>query len=291
MRLRRTNQKGANGMFLGFLGKMFSGSQSSGDYPQLLFDEFIRTKNVNSLCKVMDEYKQQYQLSDEELLKENKKAVHKIGTYLKSKKDILDTELEAYRSFVLGLAITNEEKQHLLKMAFNKPTPPVPSQKTIATPIPNPKSPAPSKKVVAAPIPGPNQVSLPIVLKNGEQVQYRAKAIYLKKTKKTVGVNFAGPVVSFRICKGVRYRLGSMSVQRQTLENYDRSDQGIFYITNKRIGYFGQKQFSFDLKKLVSIQNGDAGLLIYKDGRENPFMIALDNYDAPCEIISNLLNQ
>ncbi len=279
-------------MFLGFLGKMFSDSQSSGDYPQLLFDEFIRTKNANALCKVMDEYKQQHQLSDDELLKENKKAVHKMGTYLKSKDDLLDTELEAYRSFVLGLAITDEEKQHLLKMAFNKkPKIPALPQKAIASPIPNPKTPAPSKKVVAAPIPGPNRVSLPIVLKNGEQVQYRAKAIYLKKTKKTVGVNFAGPVASIRICKGVRYRIGSMSVQRQTIENYDRSDQGIFYITNKRIGYFGQKQFSFDLKKLVSIQNGDAGLLIYKEGRENPFMIALDNYDAPCEIISNLLNQ
>lgn len=279
-------------MFLGFLGKMFSGSQSSGDYPQLLFDEFIRTKNASALYKIMDDFKQQHQLSDNELLKENKKAVHKIGTYLKAKENLSDTELEAYRLFVLGLAITDVEKQYLLNMAINKKTTaPVPSQKPITPPIPNAKPHSPSPKTIVAPIPGPNRVSLPIVLKNGEQVQYRAKAIYLKKTKKTVGVNFAGPVASIRICKGVRYRIGSMSIQRQTIENYDRSDQGIFYITNKRIGYFGQKQFSFDLNKLVSIQNGDAGLLIYKDGRENPFMIALDNYDAPCEIISNLLNQ
>lgn len=135
------------------------------------------------------------------------------------------------------------------------------------------------------------KMPLSIVYKNGEKLYFLGNAINVKKRKKTVGVNFAGPVASIRICKGVRYRIGSMNVQRQTVENYDNSDQGMFYITNMRIGYLGKTQFSFNLNKLVSLQNGEAGLLLYKEGRQNPFMIALDDYDVPCTILSALLNQ
>lgn len=136
-----------------------------------------------------------------------------------------------------------------------------------------------------------SKMPLSIVYKNGEKLFFLHEAINVKKKKKTVGVNFAGPVASIRICKGVKYRIGSINVQRQTIENYDDSDRGMFYITNMRIGYLGKTQFSFNLNKLVSIQNGEAGLLLYKEGRQNPFMIALDDYDVPCTILSALLNQ
>ncbi len=259
-------------MFLGVLGKIFSNTQASEKYSQFLFDEFIKSKNARAVLKIATEYEKNNKLSAAEIQDGKEKTVQKMASYLQSKDNITEKELAAYKFFVGCLSISDNERQQFLKICTDK----------LSTSISNNRS---------FPVAGPNKVSLPIMLKNGEQIQYRAKAIYLKKTKKTVGVNFAGPVASIRICKGVKYRIGSMNIQRKTVEGYDKSDEGIFYITNYRIGFLGQKQFSFDLKKLVSIQNGEAGILLYKQGRENPFMIALDNYDAPCEILSNLLNQ
>lgn len=82
-----------------------------------------------------------------------------------------------------------------------------------------------------------------------------------------------------------------MQVSRQVEEFWDYEDKGIFWVTNQRIGYIGNtKSFSFPLDKLLSLNTGDGGLNIFKNGRTNPFVIYLDDYELPCAVISKLLN-
>ena len=259
-------------MFLGFLGKLFSNSELIEKYANLLFDEFIANKNAKAALDKAAEFARQNKMSTDEVNDGKKKAAEKINDYLPTVDNLSENDLSQLKELVDNIPLQEDKKRRILKSALNR-------------------------QLIVMADRGElhefdkSKMPLPIQYKQGEKLHYLEGAINVKKKKKTVGVNFAGPVASIRICKGVRYRLGSMSVQRQTVDSYDMSDEGIFYITNMRIGFLGKTQFSFNLNKLVSIQNGEAGLLIYKEGRQNPFMIALDDYDVPCTILSALLNQ
>lgn len=59
------------------------------------------------------------------------------------------------------------------------------------------------------------------------------------KTKSYKTVNYRGITTSIKICKGVRYRLGSISPTRETNEFWEDEDYGKFFITNQRIGFLG----------------------------------------------------
>lgn len=259
-------------MFLGFLGKLFSNSQLIEEYANVLFDEFLANNNAKAALDKAAEFARRNHMSIGEVDDGNKQAAEKFNNYLPTVENLSENDLSELKELVDNIPLQEDQKRRILKSALNR-------------------------QLVVMADRGElhefdkSKMPLPIQYKQGEKLHYLEGAINVKKKKKTVGVNFAGPVASIRICKGVRYRLGSMSIQRQTVDSYDMSDEGVFYITNMRIGFLGKTQFSFNLNKLVSIQNGEAGLLIYKEGRQNPFMIALDDYDVPCTILSALLNQ
>ncbi|MGE0093754.1 MAG: hypothetical protein AB7M05_20350 [Alphaproteobacteria bacterium] len=57
----------------------------------------------------------------------------------------------------------------------------------------------------------------------------------------TKTVRYAGPSVSFRICKGVYYRAGSYDLERITHDEQRHISSGTLYLTNKRIIYVSEK--------------------------------------------------
>lgn len=133
-------------------------------------------------------------------------------------------------------------------------------------------------------------ISLP--LKKGEIVHY-AEAATLKKYKtKTEKVGFAGPTVSFKICKGVRYRAGLFDVHKKTSTYVDSIDSGLFYIANQRVVFVGRsKNFSYPLSKIIKTEMTDDGIVIQKANLVTPQIVELEEYDLPLSILSHLFNQ
>lgn len=137
-----------------------------------------------------------------------------------------------------------------------------------------------------------NQDDVKIAYKRGEILHYAAYGDMMKIKTVTKRINYSGPSVSIRICKGVRYRVGSIDVQRKTESYWASESWGVFWISNMRIGFLGSsKAFCFPLDKIYSVSGGSGGLNIYKEGRSNPYIMRLSEYQEPCAIISNLINK
>lgn len=143
----------------------------------------------------------------------------------------------------------------------------------------------------AGEIPALDDYDLGVMLKPDEIVYYCRDAYYQKLSKKTQIIKYSGFSTSVKICKGVRYRIGSISPVRETTEFWEKQDFGRFFITSQRIGFSGKaKSFSFPVAKIFSISVGDGGLTIFKEGREAPFVVSCPPYDLAMYIVSCLLN-
>lgn len=132
---------------------------------------------------------------------------------------------------------------------------------------------------------------LNIMLAKDEVIHFITDASMRKKKRVTKKINYSGPVASIRICKGVRYRIGSISPSYETSEFWEDEDYGKFFITNQRMGFIGSKKsFTMPVKKLLSLSDGEGGLNIFKDGRSTPFTVKFTYYDLALYILSALLN-
>jgi hypothetical protein len=96
--------------------------------------------------------------------------------------------------------------------------------------------------------------------------------------------------VSFRIAKGVYYRVGAIRGRRITTENFQAIDSGKCAITTRHI-YFGgsAKSFRVRLDKIVSCELMSNGILFYKDGANpKPQGISLEDPIFAANLISAL---
>lgn len=136
----------------------------------------------------------------------------------------------------------------------------------------------------------PSEVDIP--LKRSEIVHYSSNAILRKIKTKTTSVRYAGPAVSIKICKGVRYRVGSLGVNRTTSTYVDNIDSGKFYITNQRLVFIGSaKNFTYPINKIIKTEVSDIGLTIQKENTSNPQIVGLNEYELSMSIMSNVLNE
>lgn len=136
-----------------------------------------------------------------------------------------------------------------------------------------------------------NKDDLNIIFKPDEILHFGAPSQLNKIKKVTKRINYAGWTGSIKIMKGVRYRIGSIGVQTKTQEILAIEDIGIIYITSQRIGFKGnKKQFNILLNKILSFELFAEGLFIFKQGRETPYILTLEDYELPLGILSFLLN-
>ena len=148
------------------------------------------------------------------------------------------------------------------------------------------------KSIELGQLPIINSNYINIVLKADEVLHYICSASLMKKkVVRAKTVNYNGLSGSIRICKGLRYRYGSIKVDVPREEYIGVDDSGSFYITNKRIGYIGNKQFTVAINKIVTLSGGEGGLYIFKEGKETPHIVSLEDYEVPCSLISYLINQ
>lgn len=118
-----------------------------------------------------------------------------------------------------------------------------------------------------------------VLLKRNEIVHF-ARSAKLKEMKVVrVGYEGGSHGVSFRIAKGVHYRIGASRGHLVKDEQYVFTSAGAMIITNQRVLLHpsgGNKPVSIDLKKILSYNCYENGLMIYKAGREKGFLFVVD---------------
>jgi hypothetical protein len=130
-------------------------------------------------------------------------------------------------------------------------------------------------------------VTVPIVLQRGEICHAVADAVWMEMRTRTERVNYGGPVMSVRICKGVRYRVGSVRVQRITRDELTPIDQGRLYVTNKRIIFDGaKKNTAIRYSSLIAFEPFGDGVVLEKATGKSPH-IRLANTDI--EVFHSIL--
>lgn len=131
-----------------------------------------------------------------------------------------------------------------------------------------------------------------IILKPNEILHYRVYASLRKLKKITKSVQYGGFTASVKITRGLRYRVGNIKVGRTTTDVLTVEDQGMLYVTNQKIGYLGQqKQFAIPFEKISSLELRSDGLYIFKDGKEQPYIVTIDDYEVLLAITSFIMNK
>ena len=85
-------------------------------------------------------------------------------------------------------------------------------------------------------------IAVDITLFKGERCYLKAFASWYELRTRTTSISYGGPVVSFRIAKGIRYRLGNVTPIRHTKDELTLIDSGAIYITDRRVIFMGAKR-------------------------------------------------
>lgn len=132
---------------------------------------------------------------------------------------------------------------------------------------------------------------LDIILKRHEVIHFICAAVTMKRKRVTNKINYGGVTGSIKIMKGVRYRVGSINVQRISSEVVEKEDAGYMCITNQRIIFKGsRKNFTLLYDKILHLALEEGMLQITKDGKEVPYLVFLSDYEVPLSVISFILN-
>lgn len=133
---------------------------------------------------------------------------------------------------------------------------------------------------------------LNLIFKEGEVLHYAQRAVLRKLKRITTRINYGGFTGSIKITRGVRYRTGSIRVGAETQEIFTPDDTGGFYLTNQRVGFLGsRKQFALPYLKISSFELKAEGMYIFKEGKEAPYILTMNDYEVPLAIVSFILNK
>ena len=118
-------------------------------------------------------------------------------------------------------------------------------------------------------------VTAPILLQRGEVCHFTASGLAHKELRTlTKRVNYSGPTASIRIMKGVRWRIGSVSVERVTQDVLTQVDTVDFYITSKKIFLRGgRKNTSLVLGKLAHFTVFEDGIQLEKQTGRDIYLV------------------
>ena len=135
--------------------------------------------------------------------------------------------------------------------------------------------------------------SVNIIYKQGEILHYAINTKMIKKKSRTIAIAYHGPQATIRIMRGLRYKAGMIMPAPIKEDYWDTEAEGSFWVTNQRIGFIGQKAFSFPISKIYSLDYVEEKFILFKEGRQNPFIIYIpySMAEEPLAIISELLNR
>jgi hypothetical protein len=124
-----------------------------------------------------------------------------------------------------------------------------------------------------------------VILKKDEKIHLSALSIV--KELRTTSHSYEGGShgVSFRIMKGVSYRVGAHKGHVVPIQSLVETSRGVLIITNKRLLLHpaaNNKPVSIPINKIASYRCYSNGLEIYKEGREKGFIFTLSQGQSEC---------
>lgn len=254
-----------------FIKKFIERLKGKGEYKRTILN-FVSSGCLNpEQEKKLDEIIEKYGLRSKDTFQTRKMASATAFQHMTNDKVITDEEKKQFENMIkyLGLEIKDSgfdqqkfNKYYMLGLIEKGQLPEVPI------------------------------IDLNVIMGEGEHTHWSCPALLRKRKNIIKSYSYSGPAASIRIVKGFRYRIGEVKVQRHTVEVMAIEDTGNFWLSNKRIGFHGKKKsFAIEYKKIHNLEATGDGLVLFKQGRETPFIISLDDYDVPLAILSALMNK
>jgi hypothetical protein len=132
----------------------------------------------------------------------------------------------------------------------------------------------------------PNQSAIRLVAGEILHAQIPCQILDERSYRQTVGGSSS---VSFRIMKGVSYRVGSSRSRSYPVTHIVPVDQGTFIVTSKRLAYVGVRQsFNFEWGKIIGIDPMADGLMIASTSRKKTSLVKYGS-SAYNEIIESVI--
>lgn len=117
-------------------------------------------------------------------------------------------------------------------------------------------------------------IQLPINLQRKEVGHARIGAIWNEERPRRVHANYSGPVASIRICKGLRYRIGSVSMEPIAREELTEIDRGTLYLTSERLILDGSKRnITLRLSSLIGFTPYSDGVILERATGRSPHLV------------------
>lgn len=134
-------------------------------------------------------------------------------------------------------------------------------------------------------------VEAAITLQKSETCHFAAPCDWWELRTRTTRINYAGPVASIRIAKGLRFRLGSIAPQRVTTDELTRIDQGTVFFTNKRVIFDGtKKNTAIRHSALIGIEAYSDALVLEKATGRSPYLFIKDaDMERAAAILTTLI--
>lgn len=123
-------------------------------------------------------------------------------------------------------------------------------------------------------------VDVPVLLQRGEVCHFSGTAAHHEIKTVTKRINYSGPTASIKIMKGVRWRVGSIAVQKVATDVMTQLDTGKLYITSKRVFFDGtNKNISISLGKIINFTVFKDGLQIEKGSGRDPYFLGTSDWE------------
>jgi hypothetical protein len=124
-------------------------------------------------------------------------------------------------------------------------------------------------------------VAVPILLQRGEECYFAATGLIHKEIRTvTKRINYSGPTASIRITKGLRWRMGSISVERVRQDVLTAVDAVDAYITNKKIFLRGaRKNTTLPLAKLAHFTVFGDGIQLEKQTGKDIYLVGAADWE------------
>ena len=127
-----------------------------------------------------------------------------------------------------------------------------------------------------------------ISLHKDEVCYFQTKIQWHENRTVTDSISYSGVSASFRIVKGVRYRVGSFKPYRQVHNELMQIDAGNLFVTNQRIIFMGAKKNSnIKYDAILSIVPYTDGVGIEKQSGKSPVFVC-NNSDILAIVLSRL---
>ena len=126
-------------------------------------------------------------------------------------------------------------------------------------------------------------------LQRGEKGRFETPCEWWEQRRVVHSYRYSGPVLRFKIIKGVYYRMGSTSVRTNASDEWQRIDHGRAVLTSKRIIFVGERgNKTIPYTKVLDLEMQEDGVHVLKDTGKSPIIVV---HEKIAEVFSSMLGR